>query len=651
VSKELKNLFSPIKIGPMEIGNRIALAPMANYMSDEWGTMTQPQIDFMEARAKGGAGLLIVGSVYVQHPIARFGVGQLGLYDDSLIPGYKRLVEAVKAHGTKIAAQLHHAGRQTTRAAIEGQQPVAPSPIARGGKYSDLPRELSVAEIKEIVELYGETARRCMEAGFDAIELHCAHGYLPCEFMSPFSNKRSDEYGGDLNGRMKFPLELLERVKEVVGDDVPVWCRIIGSELVEGGLTIDDMKIIAKMLVDAGAAAISVSRGIAPYYWTVANYYFDHGYSVPYAEAIRAKVDVPVMTAGRITDPEHAEDILRSGKADVINLGRALITDPEWPKKAASGQFDDIMPCISCNKGCHDPTKKIRHTVCLVNAEVGRECEFKIAPAKKAKKVMIVGGGPAGLEAARVAALRGHDVTLYEGQEQLGGRWRLGCQVPHKEHFIQVIDYFSSQATKHGAKLELGRSITAQDVADLKPDVVVVATGSSAIVPPIPGVDQDFVVTSDDVLAGKAQVGEQVVIVGGGSCGAETADFLAVQGKKVTVVEMLDAMCPDMLPDAKYFLMERLENAGVRLLTSTKVEEIADHQVLVRKEDPAQDIRWTATLEGVDTVVLAVGAGSNRELADQLEGLAPEVHAIGDCVQPGFAIDAIYAGAKVAREI
>jgi len=650
VSKELKNLFSPIKIGPMEISNRIALAPMANYMSDERGTVTQPQIDFMEERAKGGTGLLIVGSIYVQHPHARFGVGQLGLYDDSLIPGYKRLVEAVKTHGAKVAAQLHHAGRQTTRAAIEGQQPVAPSPIARGGKYSDRPRELSVAEIKDIIELYGDTARRCMDAGFDAIELHYAHGYLPTEFMSPFSNKRSDEYGGDLNGRMKFPLELLARVKEVVGDGVPVWCRIIGSELVEGGLTLDDMKVIARMLADAGSAAISVSRGIAPYYWTVSNYYFEPGYSVPYAEAIRAKVDVPVMTAGRITDPEHAEDILRSGKADVINLGRALITDPEWPKKAASGRFDDIMPCISCNKGCHDPKKKVRHTICLVNAEVGREREFKIAPAQKAKKVMVIGGGPAGLEAARVAALRGHDVTVYERQEKLGGRWLLAAAVPEKEHFVEATEYFSTQAAKHGAKFELGREITAQDVADLKPDVVIVATGASPVVPPIPGTDQGFVVTSDDVLGGKT-VGEQVVIVGGGSCGAETADFLAVQGKKVTIVEMLDAMCPDMLPDAQYLLLERLEKAGVRMLTSTSVEKIGDHCVLVVKKGPAQDIRWTATLEGVDTVVLAVGVKPNQGLAEQLEGLAPEIHVIGDCVQPSFAIDAIYAGAKIAREV
>jgi len=238
VNTEFEKLFSPIKIGSMEISNRIALAPMANYMSDELGTMTQPQIDFMEARARGGAGLLTMGSIYVQHPQARFGVGQLGLYEDSLIPGYERLAEAVKAHGAKLAAQIHHAGRQTTRAAIEGQQPLAPSPIARGGKYSDRPRELSVAEIQEVIEAYAQTARRCIQAGFDAIEIHCAHGYLPCEFMSPFSNKRSDEYGGDLDGRLRFTLELLASVKETVGDDVPVWCRIIGSEMVGGGLTI-----------------------------------------------------------------------------------------------------------------------------------------------------------------------------------------------------------------------------------------------------------------------------------------------------------------------------------------------------------------------------------------------------------------------------
>jgi 2,4-dienoyl-CoA reductase-like NADH-dependent reductase (Old Yellow Enzyme family)/thioredoxin reductase len=635
----------------MEVSNRIALAPMANYMSDERGSMTQPQIDFMEARARGGLGLMIMGSIYVQHPEARFGVGQLGLYKDSLLPGYVRLVESVKRHGPKIAAQIHHAGRQTTRAAIEGRQPLAPSPIARGGKYSDEPRELSVAEIREIIEAYAQTANRCVQAGFDAIELHCAHGYLPCEFMSPFSNKRSDEYGGDLNGRMKFPLELLGRVKETVGDDVPVWCRIIGSELVEGGLTIDDMKVIAKMLVEAGSAAISVSRGIAPYYWTVSNYYADPGYSVPYAEAIKAEVDVPVMVAGRITEPAQAEEVLRSGKADIINMGRALITDPEWPNKAAGGRVEDIMPCISCNKGCHDPMKKIRHTICLVNAQAGRERELEPTSAAKAKKVMVVGGGPAGLEAARVAALRGHEVTVYEKAERLGGRWYLGCQVPHKGHFYEMIEYFRDQAVKHGATIELGREITAKDVEALKPDVVVVATGSSPLIPPIPGADQDFVVTTDDVLAGRVEVGSRAVIVGGGSCGAETADFLAERGIRATVVEMLQTLCPDMLPDAKHFLMERLEKAGVPILPSTTVASIGDHSVELVRKEPGSELEWTATIEDVDTVILAVGARPNRELAEQLEGMHAGVHAIGDCVQPGFAIDAVYQGARVGVDI
>jgi 2,4-dienoyl-CoA reductase-like NADH-dependent reductase (Old Yellow Enzyme family)/thioredoxin reductase len=645
------NLFSPIQIGSMTVENRVALAPMANYMSDARGTMTQPQIDFMEARARGGTSLLIMGSIYVQHPHARFGVGQLGLYEDSLIPGYRRMVEAVHVHGSKVAAQIHHAGRATKRQSIEGNQPVAPSPIPAGGKYPDRPRELSVAEIQEMIDRYVETARRCEEAGFDAIELHYAHGYLPCQFMSSHSNKRSDAYGGDLHGRMRFPLELLEAVRAEIGEEVPVWCRIVGSELTEGGLTLEDTTVIARMLAEGGAAAISVSRGVAPYYWTVSNYYHELGHSVPYAEAIRAEVDVPVMVAGRIVKPAQAEAILESGKADMINLGRALIADPNWPNKAASGRTDEIRPCISCNKGCHDPKKSVRHTICLVNPEAGREGELTLTPVEEPKDLLIVGGGPAGLEAARVAALRGHRVTLYEEADQVGGRWNLACQVPEKEGFYDVIEYLRGRALAHGATIETGREVTVDDVTAIDPDAVIVATGASPVVPPIPGTDGDHVVTSDEVLAGEVEVGARALIVGGGACGLETADFLAVRGREVVVVEMLDAVCEDMLPDAKYFLMERLEKAEVPILVSTEVERIEGERVILRRPDPETGTTWTTAIEDVDTVILAAGARPNQALAEDLEDAGYDVHAVGDCVEPGFAIDAIYQGSEVARRI
>lgn len=651
MSETFGNLFSPIQIGSMTIENRIALAPMANYMSDARGTMTQPQIDFMEARARGGAGLLIMGSIYVQHPEARFGVGQLGLYEDSLIPGYRRMVEAVQAQGSKVAAQIHHAGRATKRASIEGRQPLAPSPIPAGGKYPDRPRELSVAEIQEMIDRYVDTARRCKEAGFDAIELHYAHGYLPCEFMSPHSNKRSDGYGGDLNGRMRFPLELLEAVRSKVGEDVPVWCRIVGSELTEGGLTLEDTTVIARMLAENGAAAISVSRGLAPYYWTVSNYYHELGHSVPYAEAIRAEVDVPVMVAGRIIKPAQAEAILESGRADVINLGRALIADPDWPNRAASGRADEIRPCISCNKGCHDPKKSVRHTICLVNPEAGREGELTLPPVEEPKDVLIVGGGPAGLEAARVAAKRGHRVRLCEKADEVGGRWNLACQVPEKEGFYDLIEYLQGRALAHGATIETGRDLAVDDVTAMDPDVVIVATGANPIVPPIPGADADHVVTSDEVLGGEVEVGAKVLLVGGGACGMETADFLTVRGREVIVVEMLDAVCEDMLPDAKYFLMERLEKAGVPILVSTEVEWIDGDRVMLCRADPETGTSWRTAITDVDTVVLAVGARPNQDLAEGLNGEEIEVFTVGDCVEPGFAIDAIYQGSKVARRI
>jgi 2,4-dienoyl-CoA reductase-like NADH-dependent reductase (Old Yellow Enzyme family)/thioredoxin reductase len=653
MSTAFPTLFSPIKIGPMELKNRIALAPMANYMSDDEGSMTIPQIAFLERRARGGAGLLILGSLYVQHPVGRFGVGQLGMYDDKLIPGYCQMVDAVHAHGAKVAAQLHHAGRATSRAAIQGQQPVAPSPIVLGvGKYLDPPRELSKAEIQQLVQLYADAARRCKAAGFDGIEIHMAHGYLPCQFMSPFSNKRSDEYGGDVYGRTRFPREILQAVKVAVGEDLPVWCRIVGDELQgDAGLQLEDMKVIAKLLIDAGAEAISVSRGMAPYFYTVMNYHFEQGCMVDLAADIKGVVDVPVFTAGRITEPAFAEGVLREGRADMINLGRALICDPDWANKAAAGTPEDIRPCIGCNIGCHDPKRKVRHTLCLSNAECGREGDFDIVPTSTPKKVLLVGGGPAGLEAARVARQRGHHVTLVEKNNYLGGQLHLGAVPVDKGGMDRLIDWWVRQAERAGVQVKLNKEITAEDVRLSAPDVVVLATGGRPMVPPIPGIDQAFVVTAHEVLAGTADVGENVVVLGGGQTGAETAELLALQGRRVTVVEMLEDVAMNVPPDAQFFIKQSLEELGVQVLTSTLIEEIGDRHVLLSRNANGNGLRWRAELGNVDTVVLAAGIQPERTLAEELEGLVSELYVIGDASTPGNALDAVHEAASLGREI
>jgi 2,4-dienoyl-CoA reductase-like NADH-dependent reductase (Old Yellow Enzyme family)/thioredoxin reductase len=647
-----EHLFSPIRIGPMELENRVTLAPMANYMSDDEGTMTDPQIAFLERRARGGTGLLVVGSLYVQHPIGRFGSGQLGIYDDKLIPGCRRMVAAVHQHGTKVAAQLHHAGRATTRAAVEGHQPVAPSPVAMNrGKYLDTPRELSVAEIEETVQLYVDAARRSVEAGFDGIEVHMAHGYLPCSFLSPFSNKRSDEYGGDVVGRTRFPSEILRAVKAAVGPDIAVWCRVVGDER-EGdqGLQIEDMKEIAPLLVEAGAEAISVSQGLAPYYYTVPSYRFEQGCMVHLAEEVKKVVDVPVFTAGRITDPAYAEEVLRDGRADLIALGRALICDPDWAHKAAAGEVEDIRPCPGCNLGCHDPRRKVRHTQCVCNPECGSEGQFDIVPAEKVKKVLVVGGGPAGLEAARVARQRGHEVTLVEKNDYLGGQLHLGSLPPHKEGMQRAIDWWTRQLEKEGVRIELGKQVTADDLRQAAPEVVIFATGGNPTVPDIPGADRASVVTAHAVLAGTSDVGGNLVVLGGGQTGAETAEVLALQGKKVTVVEMLEDIGLNVPPDTRHFIKVGLQDMGVRVLTSTSVLEIGESSVkLSRKQDDG--LEWSATLTDVDNVVLAVGIEPERTIAEDIGDVVEEVHVIGDASAPGQALDAIHHAARVARTI
>jgi len=521
--------------------------------------------------------------------------------------------------------------------------PVAPSPLP-WSKNARIPRELSIPEIEELVEKFARAAMNAKKAGVDFVELHGAHGYLISEFLSPNSNKRTDKYGGDLAGRTRFTVEIIQRIKELAGDDFPVSCRINGADNIPGGLTLDDAKAIAPIMVKAGLNLISVSAGVYGSYPTIVPFvYTPHGCNVPLAAGIKSAVNIPVITAGRINDPRLAEDILANGKADLIGMARALFTDPELPMKASRGEFDDIRKCIACNT-CID-SLDLDPIDCTVNPTLGRERELEIKPAPRRKKVLVIGGGPAGLEAARVAALRGHAVTLYEKETRLGGQWLLATIPPHKEEFIELINYQTRQLARLGVTVKLGEETTALLVQELKPDAVVLATGSVPRELPVPGINRANVVTARDVLSGNIKTGNTVLVVGGGNVGLETAHFLAEQGKQVTVIEMLRQVGADLGNTAKWHLFNKLKKHRVTMHRRTELKGMTRTEVTVCRKGKEE------TWPGFDTVVLAAGARPSNELAAALKDLVNELYVIGDAAEPRKAVDAIREGAETGCRI
>lgn len=645
--KELKKLFSPIKIGKMEVKNRIVYPAMVTNFPAEDGNPSDLMIAYLEERAKGGAGLIYPESTCVDRGGHGFPRGA-AIWDDSLIPGWRRLVDALHRHGTKVMCQLFHAGRQTYSMLI-GRQQVAPSPIPCP-LIHELPREITVEEIEEIIEKYAQAARRCQEAGFDGIEFHGGHGYLVAEFMSSYSNKRSDEYGGTLDGRMKFPLDCIRLIRREVGRDYPMTFRFSIEEKVPGGRTLEESKLIAPMVVEAGVDAIHITRGcygdlrgVVPVMGSPPGIY------VPYSAALKEVVDVPVIAVGRINDPLLAEQVLEQGKADLISMGRALVADPELPKKAAAGAFDEIISCPGDTQGCIEPEGIFNPTTfvmrCLVNPFVGREHEWKITSAKKPKKVLVAGGGPAGLEAARIAARRGHKVTLYEKSQKLGGQLNLAAVQPLFQELATVAKNLATQVRKLGVKVELGKEANLKVIEVLKPDVVIVATGAVPATPDLPGVNKPKVVNAHDVLAGKVAVGNKVLILGGGAVGCGVADLLGEHLKQVTIVEMLDDIGIDVGLLPRMSLMERLAGHGVKKLVKTTAKEITDDGAKVVRDGVEETIR------GMDNIILAVGARPVNELAEKIKGKVPEVYVIGDAKKPRKAFHAIAEGAEVALKI
>ncbi len=639
IAARFRKVFEPTSIGQMQLKNRIVMPPIGTSYAEEGGAVGQRTLDYYEGRARGGVGLIIVeGSA--PNP-QRTMSHQASLGDDKLIPRWQKLTDVAHKYNARIAIQIMH----STMENWDGKAvQVSPSPVIVPtrvmGVLGELPHELTEEEIAERVGWFASAARRAREAGFDGAEIHGAHQYLVAAFLSSATNQRKDKYGGSVENKARFLVEILQAVREEVGPDFPVWVRLNAREWgVENGITIEETKQVVPLAVEAGAQAIHVSGYGAGSYITTAPISDTPGFLVPLAEEVKKLANVPVIAVGRL-DLELGERVLEEGKADLIAIGRRLMADPDLPNKVAEGRLDEVIPCIGCME-CIERLafdERGEGVTCVVNPTMGKERAYQIKPAGKVKNVVIVGGGPAGMQAAIVAARRGHRVTLFERDAKLGGQLNIAALPPFKDDIFPWINYLASQVEKAGVEVKLNTDATAEIVAEGNPDAVVIATGGTPAMPDIPGIDKPNVVTAQDVLSGKAKAGQRVVIIGGGMVGCETGHYLAKQGKTVTVIEILKRMANDMFPMTRRRLMDGLRSKKVTLLTSVTCEGVREDSIRVTTAEGKKE-----TIQA-DTVIIAVGYKANTRLYKALEGKVPEIHCIGNSSQPRRILEAIDEG-------
>lgn len=661
-------LFLPIKINNLDVKNRIYMPAMHLNMAAEF-EVTDRLVDFYAERAKGGAGFICVGYATVNDLAGT--TLNIGAHKDEFIPGLSRLASAIKDNGARSAVQINHAGRYNFSFFINNQQPVAPSPVP-SRMTGETPRELEPDEIKQVIDDFAQSALRVKKAGYDAVEVLSGTGYLISEFLSPLTNLRTDSYGGSLENRMRFGLEVMQAIKQTVGNDFPLIVRMNGNDFMPGGQGREELQEYAKALAGIGVDALCVNVG-----WHEARVpqivsSVPRGVFAYLSRGIKELVDIPVIASHRINDPQTARELISDNMCDMVAMGRSLIADPELPQKAEAGKDDELVHCIACAQGCFDNIFKLKPVECLCNPKAGHEAD-KIEKTETPKKVMVIGGGPAGMSAALAAFEKGHDVTLYEKSDQLGGQLFLAAAPPGREEFAELAKDLGKQVAVKGIKTVFNTEVDENLIQSQNPDTVILATGAAYLTPPIPGNDLPNVVQAWDVLTNKAHTGKKVAVIGGGAVGVETALFLAEKGtlsgdalkflfinkaesnealyelatkgtKEIVLIEMLDKVGKDIGKSTRWGMLQDMKRSSITTLTATKALEINENGVRIESENVTDDIQ-------ADTIVLAAGSIPHNPLEPVLKQKNIEYRVIGDAGKIGRAFEAVHQGYAAGKKI
>ena len=624
-------LFSPGVIGTLEVKNRAIMAPMSAALANPDGTVSDALIAYLKARADGGIGLIITEYAFVNEE-GRSSDHQISIASDEVIPGLRKLTDTIHESGTKICIQLQHGGRRSI------VRVMAPSAIIKQSERVT-PDEMTTEEVYALIDDFIAAAVRAKKAGFDMVEVHCSHGYLLNDFVSPSSNRRTDEFGGSTEGRARAAVMIIQGIKRECGNDFPISVRLNGDDMVSDGNHERDTAVLAMLFEEAGADLINISGGMNGVGYGIAPAAVETGYNVDPAEEVRDVVNIPVAVAGRINEPEYAEMLLRKGKVDFITLGRSLFADPQFMNKAAAGLEDEIAPCVACLQRCYD---NYGHggifRGCMINPFSMRETTMKLTKAKEPKRVLVVGAGIAGLNAAWVAAACGHKVKLVEKDSLPGGQFRQACVPPHKQLLARAVVYYANMCKKYGVEMLYNTAADKQMVEKEDPDVVILATGGVPLAPRIPGLAESGCLTSKDILTGHAAPGTKALILGGGLVGAETGDFMGEHGYDVTIIEMKDAIAAQDHPAVQKLLIERLRSHHASLITSATVKKIYPDGADFELEGKSMHVG------GFDSVILAFGSRSFNPLEEELKDFKGKLIVLGDAKKAANGVDAIYDG-------